>query len=610
MMVLFHIIVILAKGEPCSMKGQQNQAEYDACMSYKPNVEDGFSGDLSSGFVLENAVPRQSLDSVCSHTDLFCFPPRLWGFLFEEKNAQSQVEEVSGVQSDVALPIGSDENTNISRSSDSCIFKFLGGRTVSCYLSYQECYSELPCSCIRRNRENGVSFGEGPLSDDKYKKLKPKAEDETDSFNILGGSSPHVEINPPLLDWGEKYLYFPSLAFLNVKNTHRDRAVTVFEPYGTNFQFYPCNFSETLLAPGETASICFVFLPTWLGISTAQFVLQTSSGGFLVQAKGFAVESPYRIQPLVGLDISSSGMRSKNLSLYNPYNEALHVEEVTIWTSISSGDNTHYAKAICNMNKGEDSNNNFSLLGVKEWLDVKGDEVGIPLLAIRPHRNWEIDPDKTETIIELDFPSHTGGEIFGAFSLQLLRSSKGKADTIIVPLKAELGKTSAHSELTDPLSLSIQTVEPCATDGTSVVALSVRNDSPYIFSIVKVSEAGENIKPFRIRYVEGLILFPGTVTEVAMVTYSSPSVQLLDPLVQAHEMSMNCKLLVSTNDSRASEIEVACRDVVSLCSGGKYDSSIGQEEHSDEVLRGNTRAISSSSSMRSPLEIKVLEFFY
>ncbi|WMV18383.1 hypothetical protein MTR67_011768 [Solanum verrucosum] len=605
MMVLFHIIIILAKGESCSMKGQQNQAEYDACMSYKPNEVDGFSGDLSSGFVLENPVPRQSLDSVCSHTDLFCFPSRLRGFLFEEKNAQSQVEEVSGVQSDV--DIGSDEeDKNLSRSSDSCIFKFLGGRTISCYLSYQECYSELPCSCIRRNRQNGVSFGEVPLSDDKCQKLKPKAEDETDSFNILGISSPHVEINPPLLDWGEKYLYFPSLAFLNIKNTHSDRTLTVFEPYGTNSQFYPCNFSETLLAPGETASICFVFLPTWLGFSAAQFVLQTSFGGFLVQAKGFAVESPYRIQPLVSLDISSSGRLSKNLSLYNPYNEALYVEEVTIWTSISSGDNTRYAKAICNMNKGEDSNNNFSLLGVKEWLDVKGDEVGIPLVAIRPHRNWEIDPDKTETIIELDFPSHTRGEIFGAFSLQLLSSSKGKADTIIVPLKAELGKMSAHSELTDPLFLSIQTVKPCATDGTSVVALSVRNDSPYILSIVKVSEAGENIKYFRVRYVEGLILFPSTVTQVAVVTYSSPSVQL-DPLVQAHEMSMNCKLLVSTNDSRTSEIEVTCMDVVSLCSGGKYDTSIGQEEHSDEVELGNTRAISSSSSMRSPLESKAVD---
>ncbi|XP_015070086.1 uncharacterized protein LOC107014616 isoform X2 [Solanum pennellii] len=598
MMVLFHIIIILAKGEPCSMKGQQNQAEYDACMSYKPNEEDGFSGDLSNGFVLENPVPRQSLDSVCSHTDMFCFPPRLREFLFEEKNAQSQVEEVSGVQSDVDLPVGSDEeNKNLSRSSDSCIFKFLGGRTISCYLSYPEFYSELPCNCIRRNRADGVSFGEVPLSDDKYKKLKPKAEDGTDSFNILGGSSPHVEISPPLLDWGEKYLYFPSLAFLNVKNTHSDRSLTVFEPYGTNSQFYPCNFSETLLAPGETASICFVFLPTWLGLSSAQFVLQTSSGGFLVQAKGFTVESPYRIQPFVGLDISSSGRLSKNLSLYNPYNEALYVEEVTIWTSISSGDNTRYAKAICNMNKGEDSNNNFSLLGVKEWLDVKGDEVGIPLVAIRPHRNWKIDPHKTETIIELDFPSHTTGEIFGAFSLQLLSSSKVKADTIIVPLKAELGKMSAHSELMDPLLLSIQTVEPCATDGTSVVALSVRNDSPYILSIVKVSEAGENIKYFRVRYVEGLILFPGTVTQVAVVTY---------PPVQAHEMSMNCKLLVSTNDSRTSEIEVACMDVVSLHSGGKHDSSIGQEENSDEVEPGNTRA-SSSSSMRSPLEIKAVD---
>ncbi|CAN4115727.1 unnamed protein product [Withania somnifera] len=593
-MVLFNIIVILAKGEPCSMNGLQNQEEYDACMSYKPNVEDGVSGDLSSNFVLENPVPRQSLDIVCSHTDLFCFPPKLRGFLFEEKNLQSQVEEVSGFQSDVALPIGSDEITNISRSSDSCIFRFLGGRTISCYLSYQECYGELPCSCIGRNRANGVSFGGGPLSDDKYEKLKSKAEAKMENFKILGGSSPH------------KYLYLPSLAFLNVKNAHRD-TLTVFEPYGTNSQFYPCNFSETLLAPGETASICFVFLPTWLGLSSAQFVLQTSSGGFLVQAKGFAVESPYRIQPLVGLDISSGGRMSKNLSLYNPYNEALYVEEVTIWTSISSGDNTRYAKAICNMNNGEDSNNNFSLLGVKEWLDVKGDEVGIPLVAIRPHRNWEIDPDKTETIIELDFPIHTGGEVFGAFSLQLLSSSKGKADTIIVPLKAELAKFSAYSELRDPLSLSIQTVGPCAADGTSVVTLSVRNDSPYILSIVKVSEAGENTKLFGVRYVEGLILFPGTVTQVAVVTYTSPSVELLDPLVQNHEMSMNCKLLVSINDSRTSEIEVACGDVVNLCSEGKYDSSIGKGEHSDVVELGNTRMISSSSSMRSPLEIKAMD---
>ncbi|XP_075098307.1 uncharacterized protein LOC107764916 isoform X4 [Nicotiana tabacum] len=615
LMVLFHIIIILAKGEPCSMKGMQNQAEYDTFMSYRTNddseFEDGFTGDLSSGFVLENPLPRQSPDSACSHTDLFCFPPRLRGFLSEEKNAQSQVEEVSGVQSDVAFPIGSDEeNTNISRSSDSCIFKFLGGRTISCYLSYQECYSELPCGCIRRNRENGVSFGGGPLSDDKHQNLKPKGEDETTRFKFLGGSSPHVEINPPVLDWGEKYLYRPSLAFLTVKNTRRDSTLTVFEPYGTNSQFYPCNFSETLLAPGETASICFVFLPTWLGLSSAQFVLQTSSGGFFVQVKGFAVESPYRIQPLVGLDISSVGRRSENISLYNPYNEALYVEEITIWTSVSSGDNTRYAKAICNVSRSKDSNSSFSLLGVKEWLDIKGSEVGIPLIAIRPHRNWEIDPQKTETIIELDFPSHTGGEIFGAFSLQLLSSSKGKADTVVIPLKAELDKTSAFSELTDPLSVSFETVGPCAADGTSFVALSVRNNSPYILSIVRISETGENTEHFRIRYVEGLLLFPRTVTQVAVVTYTPPAVELLDPLLQgedqAHERSMNCKLLITTNDSRTSDIEVACRDVVRLCSGGKFDSSIGHGEYSDEVELGNSRTMS-SSSMHSPSEIKAVD---
>nr|XP_016438985.1 PREDICTED: transmembrane protein 131-like [Nicotiana tabacum] len=69
---------------------------------------------------------------------------------------------------------------------------------------------------------------------------------------------------------------------------------------------------------------------------------------------------------------------------------------------------------------------------------------------------------------------------------------------------------------------------------------------------------------------------------------------------------MNCKLLITTNDSRTSDIEVACRDVVRLCSGGKFDSSIGHGEYSDEVELGNSRTMS-SSSMHSPSEIKAVD---
>ncbi|KAE8703768.1 O-Glycosyl hydrolases family 17 protein [Hibiscus syriacus] len=114
----------------------------------------------------------------------------------------------------------------------------------------------------------------------------------------------------PVMDLGHKYLFLPSVGYLTVANTCNDSILHIHEPFSTNLQFYPCNFSEVLLGPGEVASICFEFLPRWAGFTSAHLILQTSSGGFLVQARSFAVESPYEIQPLLGLHISSSQEKS------------------------------------------------------------------------------------------------------------------------------------------------------------------------------------------------------------------------------------------------------------------------------------------------------------
>ena len=84
--------------------------------------------------------------------------------------------------------------------------------------------------------------------------------------------SPHVEINPTLLDWDQKYLFSPSLAFLKVENTHEDIFLSIYEPFSTSTQFYPCNSSEVLVVPNKVAYFCFVCLPTLLGLSTTHYI--------------------------------------------------------------------------------------------------------------------------------------------------------------------------------------------------------------------------------------------------------------------------------------------------------------------------------------------------
>ncbi|KAL3640273.1 hypothetical protein CASFOL_015241 [Castilleja foliolosa] len=242
---------------------------------------------------------------------------------------------------------------------------------------------------------------------------------ETYESGFLGVfPKPRVEIKPLLLDWGQKNAYYPSLEFLMVKNIDTDSVLTIFDPYSSNSQFYPCNFTGISLGPGENASICFVYLPTELGRSSGRLVLQTSCGGFLIRATGFGLKSPYSIKPLrTGLDAI------KTLSLFNPFNETLSVKEVSYWISVS-GNNSQSSKTICT---------------IQSLLDLENAENCLPEIEIRP-RIWEIGPRNMEPIMELDVSDYFEGKIVGAFCLQLTKLSEKKIETVIVPLEAGLNQ--------------------------------------------------------------------------------------------------------------------------------------------------------------------------
>ncbi|XP_050366377.1 uncharacterized protein LOC126784874 isoform X2 [Argentina anserina] len=411
----------------------------------------------------------------------------------------------------------------------------------------------------------------------------------TKSNSFGGSSSPHVEIMPAVLDWGHKYMYFPSSTFLTVENTCNDSILHVYEPFSTDIQFYPCNFSEAVLGPGEVASICFVFLPRWLGPSSAHIILQTSSGGFLIQAKGFSTESPYGMHPLASMDVSSKGRWSKNLSLFNSFDQHFHVEEITAWISVSLDHTSHYAEAACRIRKDQ----GLGVLNVKDRLFVSTGQVGLPLLAMRPFRNWDIGPHSSETIIEIDFSIESRGKIFGAICMQLLRSSEDKSDIVVLPFEAEVDGMAMSDDLEGPIIASLQVLHPWAGNG-AVVAISLKNCAPYVLRVREVTEIAES-KIFQMKQNEGLLLFPGTDTYVAIVTCT-----------HLHVEDARCKLIILTNDSSSSPIEVPCEDVVHICSSLWKDSTVGYEHQSERSESGDLKRLFSDSTKQLPSSIMAM----
>ncbi|XP_076896932.1 uncharacterized protein LOC143550086 [Bidens hawaiensis] len=453
---------------------------------------------------------------------MFCFPSTLSGFHSAEEN-------VSGYSMQPA-------------ASNRANFQLLNGSIVSCSLESKESV---------RGDENDTSS------------VRIK------SNHVNDFSSQSVQISHPLLDWGQKYLHFPSLAYLTVENRHKSSVLNVFEPYSTNRQFYPCNQSKIKIGPGEIASLCFVFLPKWLGLSSAHIILQTSSGGFLIRAQGFAVQPPYMLQ--------SSGSSPLVISLANPSKEVLHLKEVSARMSFSSGNVSYMVNGVCSMidpTGGSD-------ISVKEWLDVKLGQLGQSVMAIRPQKAWTVGSNSSEPILEVEFQYQSQTNVFGSFCVQLLNNaSRDNSDTIV--FEAEFGGKSR--------SYYLDVLMPCDVNGTTVVSLLVENDGPDLLTVVKISTDGENIESLQTKYVEGLILFPHTVTQVAMITYT-PNIR----------RNLNCKLVIYTNKSDDPDVKIPCSDFAGLCSRSQSYVESGSikvsKVESDESVLGNWRSHGTKTGM-------------
>ncbi|KAG4973244.1 hypothetical protein JHK87_030065 [Glycine soja] len=610
--VLSCILFWLAGYGLCSLNGIQNPPDYEGCASFERSYDLGSSdatvSDSSLGYGFPS--PHNSYENVCPKSHSFCFPSILSGFSHKEKIVKEASPGESGSQYSspfcTELPQHGRQTSNKSWSSEHGVFRLLNGGVVWCSLNTREEVDDVPPLQTEVGRKDDISSCGGSSLKQKTTSFWSTNSEVSKSNSFDGSVSPDVRIGPTILDWGQKYLYSSSSAFLTVTNTCNDSILNLYEPFSTDLQFYPCNFSDISLRPGESALICFVYFPRSLGLSSGSLILQTSSGGFIVEAKGYATESPFGIQPLSGMQISPGGRLSKNFSLFNPFDETLYVEEITAWISISSGNNSVEIEAICRRNDFQVVDT-WLFPTIKDRLVVNSGQFGSLIVAIRPHRNWDIAPHGSETLMEMDILVGFEGKIFGAFCLHLLRHSQDTSDTIMVPIEAEVDSHSAYDTVGIFISATLEGLAMCDS-GEIAIAISLRNDAPYVLSFVKVIEVSDT-KLFRIKFKEGLLLFPGTVTQVGIVYCSHRHLDLHDFMPKVSTLRENCKLLILTNDSTSSLIEIPCEDILYICfeHQRKRHSSDQVEGKSKDTQFDNRKTGHMVRSMQLQPNVKALE---
>ncbi|GAB2282584.1 hypothetical protein Dimus_017123 [Dionaea muscipula] len=569
LVILACILVCLARCGPYKTDGLPELVDDSACDPYQDNNDIGFEDIYSSGLSLNFA----SADIVCSNPELFCFPSTLCGFKSEEHN-----QKAAGTGFASLTDVHNEMDSNSSWLSDHGIFELLNGRIVSCSLCYGEARHDLSMEIMNHDDECCLTSCTDHLLRRKDANSPADISLEIEGIQFMDASSPQLVISPSQLDWGENYLYHPSLAFITLKNTCNESELNVYKSFSTDAQFYPWNFTEFALGPGEVASLCFVFLPISLGFSSAEIVVQTSLGGFLLKVKGYSTDTPYQVSPLVEFDVFPNGWRGRNLSLSNPFEESIQVEEVAVWTSVFVRNASLLAEAICR-EKAE-----TGMYGSR-----RDAELGSPVMAVRPLSNWLIGPGKTETVVGISFFHGLEAKVSGAICMRLHRPLQNSTDVLIVPVDAQINSKLCYRNIGDSVYASVEAVG-VYDSGDAAVTISLSNNASYLLRIIEISEVSEKEDFLQIKYFEGLLLFPGTMAQVALVTYRPISAEY-DPLLT----STNCKLKILTNDSSNPLIMIPCWDFVHIFPRHVWESSVRYEEQPGIMETGSQRGGSKSS---------------
>jgi hypothetical protein len=159
---------------------------------------------------------------------------------------------------------------------------------------------------------------------------------------------------------------------------------------------------------------------------------------------------------------------------------------------------------------------------------------------------------KSSTVVELKLQPISEGKVFGAIYMKLRNCTTDTMDIVVIPIELEV-HTRTYYDSTSLVSVTFEHISSCAGNG-SIYSLSLRNDAAELLRIVSVTaDNGDDVSIFQVKYLNGLILFPDTATDIALIRYTAS--------VPKDISFDNCNIVVKTNSSLGSSVVIPCQDI-------------------------------------------------
>ena len=152
--------------------------------------------------------------------------------------------------------------------------------------------------------------------------------------------APSIAIQPMEINFGNKPLCSISDAHLTVFNTHASEPLRVLSLTTDSMAFQPKSTPGNLppfeVPAGGRRKIFVTYAPRTLGMAMGTFMLVTEKGSLLLNARGIGVNSPYQVQPLIGVRLPTGVPYVWRLDVHNPHATPLRIVEAVSWVCWSS----------------------------------------------------------------------------------------------------------------------------------------------------------------------------------------------------------------------------------------------------------------------------------
>eukprot|EP00002_Diphylleia_rotans_P031749 TRINITY_DN6610_c0_g1_i2.p1 TRINITY_DN6610_c0_g1~~TRINITY_DN6610_c0_g1_i2.p1 ORF type:complete len:1837 (+),score=304.29 TRINITY_DN6610_c0_g1_i2:65-5575(+) len=177
---------------------------------------------------------------------------------------------------------------------------------------------------------------------------------------------------PSKLDFGERPIFVPVSESIEIVNLSNDNVI-IHQVFFDSTHF-SSTFQEKILYAQGHVIIPVSHLPQVLGRTECMAVIRSSVGWLVVQIHSFGIPNPYRVSPLLNLNVILGSKFSTYLSLHNPYDTELQVRDIA-------------------------SQDQFVQLSPIQHGSFKNVET----------KTWTIAPHSTKYVIQVDInPSHLG----------------------------------------------------------------------------------------------------------------------------------------------------------------------------------------------------------